>query len=354
FFTFQVISNNVEVYRRKIPATHDFISFAVFIAYFPKLVAGPIEQPQKILPQIFQEKHLQKEKVTSAFQLMLIGYFKKIVIADIIAYNINHFFDSPESFGSVHSLLITFLYTLQIYADFSAYTEIIRGVSLLFGINLTENFNQPYLSQNPREFWQRWHISLTTWLREYLYIPLGGNRKGKKRIYLNIMIVFILSGLWHGAGINFVIWGALHGLYLVIHRGFGEIAKRKNFDLESKGKKNNLVIKACYWFITFQLVSFAWIFFRAPDLNIAFIIIKQSFSFSYDLTICIFQDQVFQLLIFCGIILCMIDIIQYKKKTHEIFTGMNWILRGIIFAVMFITILLFQFESYTPFIYAGF
>jgi len=186
FYTLQVIAYNIDVYREIINPIKRFIDFAVFLAYFPKLASGPIEHPKNFIPEIEKRKKLSNCDFSGAIQLILFGYFSKVVIADLISYHIGDFYLNPSAYNSTDALLITFLYTIQIYADFAAYSNIARGISKLFGINLMINFNQPYLSTNIRAFWRTWHISLTEWLRDYLYIPLGGDRKGSKRLQLNI------------------------------------------------------------------------------------------------------------------------------------------------------------------------
>ncbi len=353
FFTFQVISYNIDIYRRTIQCTRNFVTFALFVAYFPKLIAGPIEKSSHLIPQLTAKKILKIENVSSGFQLIILGYFLKSLIADKIGVIIGNFYSYPQSYGSLEAYIITWFYTIQIYADFSGYTNIVRGISKLFGIDLMENFNQPYLAQNPRDFWQRWHISLTTWLREYIYIPLGGNRKGIRQTYLNILIVFVLSGLWHGAGLTFIIWGLLHGVYLVGHRYFTDIAKKRNFDLNQLSRITRIVVKTFFWAITLQLVSLAWIFFRSGNLDIAFTIIKQIFQFKGTFIV---YSAIFLIgfLILLGGLCMIIDIYQNKYHTHEIISKAHWLLQGIIYASIIFLLLVLNIETYQPFIYQGF
>jgi len=218
FFTFQAMAYTIDVYWGREKAKYSFPLFALYVSFFPQLVAGPIERSTRLIPELQKKRVIYPEQIYSAFQLMLVGYFKKVFIADGVAPVVNRCFDSA---GTVSGLALVFgawLFALQIYGDFSGYTDIARGVSRLFGIELCLNFRQPYLSSNITEFWRRWHISLSSWLRDYLYIPLGGNRKGKYRPYLNNMITMLLGGLWHGANWTFVVWGGLHGLYLAVHK----------------------------------------------------------------------------------------------------------------------------------------
>ncbi len=362
FFTFQLIAYNIEIYRKNTNATKDFITFASFIAFFPKLIAGPIESPKKFLPQLNQPKIFKWTKFTGAFQLMLMGYLKKRVIADFIAYNIIGFYETPQIYGSAESLIVAWLFSIQIYADFSGYTDIARGASLFLGIELMENFNQPYLSQNPQVFWRRWHISLSTWLTNYLYIPLGGNRKGYPRTLANIMMTMILGGLWHGAGINFIIWGFIHGLFLVIHRLILRITEKAHFDLNKARPLMRRFLKLVFCSITFQVITIAWIFFRAPTPDIAFAIINNIFTLIYiQLPVLNFSQIIslgtsffFYLFLFTGSIMLIIDLAQIHWNTHEIFSQMRWITAGICYAGMIIMLLIVQITDYAPFIYQGF
>jgi alginate O-acetyltransferase complex protein AlgI len=220
FYTFQTISYTFDIYRRRIEPTNDLIAFGTYVSYFPQLVAGPIERAQHLMPQIlnsarpFPDDSGRRE----AARLILVGLIKKVVLADGVARLANDAFDQADSASAVVLIVGVVAFGIQIYGDFSGYTDIARGVSKLLGIELIVNFTQPYLSRNITEFWRRWHISLSDWLRDYLYIPLGGNRSGTLATYRNLMITMLLGGLWHGASWNFVIWGGLHGAYLVIHK----------------------------------------------------------------------------------------------------------------------------------------
>ncbi len=354
FFTFQVISYQIEIFRGSIPATRDFIAFAVYVAYFPKLIAGPIEPPREFISQITQKRRLTWDKGSSAFQLIVLGYFKKIVIADMISNYINPFYDDPTIFGSIDALVIIWLYTIQIYADFSGYTDIVRGVSKLMGIELIENFAQPYLARNPQDFWRRWHISLMLWFRNYLYIPLGGNKKRQARTYTNIMIVFLLTGLWHGAGYGFLVWGLLHGFYLVCHRFFLQLGKQKNFDLQKTSRKTRTYLPRIYQIITLNLICFSWIFFRAADIEAAAVIYSRIFQ-NQELSSNMYNTlYLLMILISMSILLISLDRIQERKKTHEIFSNLKWYWQGILLALLILSSIGFLFTATTPFIYAGF
>lgn len=256
FYTFQSIGYTVDVYRREIRACRDPIDFATFVAYFPQLVAGPISRAKNLLPQIQADRRRpERSHVVSALSLFLLGLFKKVALADPMAPIVARTFDGAERPGPVLVVIGVLAFAVQIYADFSGYSDMARGTSRLLRIELVHNFEQPYLSRNITEFWRRWHISLSTWLRDYLYIPLGGNRLSTPKVYRNLMATMVLGGLWHGAGWNFVIWGALHGVFLCIDRLRG--AARSLSDGMPRVREVPAML------VTFVLVCFAWVFFRA-------------------------------------------------------------------------------------------
>jgi alginate O-acetyltransferase complex protein AlgI len=272
FYTFQTMAYTIDVYRGKEKATSDLLSFSLYVAYFPQLVAGPIERSTHLLPQFKSARKITKSDFHSGSQLILTGYLKKVFLADGVAPLVDNCFNNPEIFTGTTLLCGVYLFAIQIYGDFAGYTDIARGVSRLLGIDLCLNFRQPYLASNITEFWRRWHISLSSWLRDYLYIPLGGNRKGTARTYANNLITMLLGGLWHGAAWTFVIWGALHGIYLAVHK---LILGDKKVELTPFPHKVNEWIK---WvvgaFVTFHLVCLAWIFFRADNLPNALAYLK--------------------------------------------------------------------------------
>ena len=220
FYTFQTLSYTIDVYRRELPSTRNLLNFALYVAFFPQLVAGPIERAKRFLPQIESARSLTPEALTIGFWLICWGMWKKIVVADNLGIIVDRTFDFSADATAWVSYLAMVGFTFQIYCDFSAYTDIARGVSKLMGFELMRNFNLPFLALNPADFWRRWHISLSTWLRDYLYIPLGGNRGGRRTHYRNLMITMVLGGLWHGAAWNFVIWGIFHGALLIVHRWY--------------------------------------------------------------------------------------------------------------------------------------
>ena len=265
FHTFQSLSYTIEVYRGRHKAERHLGLFALYVMFYPQLVAGPIERPQNVLPQFHEQHDFDYDRVTSGLKLMAWGLFKKVVIADRLAVVVNAVYGDPSSHTSFALIMATYFFAYQIYCDFSGYSDIALGAARVMGFRLMENFNQPYLSQSVSEFWRRWHISLSTWFRDYLYIPLGGNRVAKWRWYLNTMIVFMVSGLWHGASWNFVIWGALHGIYIVGAVLIGGLLSRT----VSVPRSGPLAwaSRAFNTLLTFHLVAFAWIFFRSPTLD---------------------------------------------------------------------------------------
>jgi D-alanyl-lipoteichoic acid acyltransferase DltB (MBOAT superfamily) len=267
FYTFQSIGYTVDVYRREIRACRDPLDFATFVAYFPQLVAGPISRAKNLLPQI--EAHRDRpsgQQVLTGLLLILTGLFKKVVLADPLAPVVGNAFGGKPNPGSGMVAIGVLAFAVQIYADFSGYSDMARGTSRLLNIELVHNFDQPYLSRNITEFWRRWHISLSTWLRDYVYIPLGGNRGSAPRVYRNLMLTMLLGGLWHGAGWNFVIWGGLHGSYLCVDRLRG--ARRDHATDVPTRRELPAVL------LTFVLVCFAWIFFRAHTFGEAIEVIK--------------------------------------------------------------------------------
>ena len=260
FYTFQAISYLVDVFRGKTAAVRNLPDFSFYLSFFPQLVAGPIVRASSFIPQLYQRFRLKKSEFSHAIYLISKGLFKKMVVADFLALNfIDRVFEAPMSHSGLENVFAVYAYSVQIYCDFSGYTDIAIGLALILGFKIPVNFNSPYQATSLTDFWHRWHISLSLWLRDYLYIPLGGNRKGHFRTYLNILVTMVLGGLWHGASIRFVIWGALHGVVLM-----GEKLFRQLFGF---GNKLSGVKKLVATFFTFQLVSFTWIFFRANDQN---------------------------------------------------------------------------------------
>jgi D-alanyl-lipoteichoic acid acyltransferase DltB (MBOAT superfamily) len=271
FFTFQSLSYTIDVYRKKMEPVRNIIDFGFYVSFFPHLVAGPIVRASVFIPQIYQEFHLSRHEFSHALYMISKGLIKKIVISNFIALNlVDRVFDAPALYSGFENLMAIYGYGLQIYCDFSGYTDIAIGVALILGFRLPVNFNSPYKATSITDFWKRWHISLSQWLRDYLYISLGGNRKGKIRTYFNLMITMLLGGLWHGASLRFIIWGGLHGIGLVVDRIRDSVFKSK--------RRTGWPVRLIGIFITFQFVNFCWIFFRAPDMESVKIMLKQIFE----------------------------------------------------------------------------
>jgi len=265
FYTFQTMAYSIDVYRGVQRPTSNLLSFALYVSYFPQLVAGPIERSTHLLPEIERRRQVTFPDLIAAFELCLQGYFKKVFIADSVAPLVNGAFSDWGSHNALSLMIAVALFALQIYGDFAGYSDIARGVSRLFGIRLCINFRQPYLSANITDFWRRWHISLSSWLRDYLYIPLGGNRKGPLRTYINLMATMLLGGLWHGASWNFVVWGGLHGLYLAAHKLMlkGRSPEQQNRPNRIGDWPGWIARVLC----TFTLVCLTWVFFRSNSVT---------------------------------------------------------------------------------------
>lgn len=272
FYTFQALSYIIDVYRDEIYAEKNFFRYALFVSFFPQLVAGPIERSKNLLKQLVEPKSFVFERARDGFLLMLWGFFLKIVLADRIAIFVDTVYGDVTIYAGYYVIVATLLFAVQIYCDFAGYSVIAMGTAKILGITLMENFDAPYLSTSVADFWRKWHISLTSWFKDYLYIPLGGSRGGKVRTHINKMIVFLVSGLWHGASMSFVIWGTMNGLYQVIGELLLPIRDRivnvLNLNRQSLGHKLIQMIG------TFALVDFSWIFFRAGSTTYAITIIK--------------------------------------------------------------------------------
>lgn len=272
FHTFQSMSYIIEVYRGNQKAERHLGIFALYVMYYPQLVAGPIERPQNLLHQLREPYTFDYVRIRDGLKLMLWGLFKKVAIADQLAIAVDMVYGNPSGYSGLALIIATVLFGIQIYCDFSGYSDIAIGASKVMGIDLMQNFRQPYFSRSISEFWRRWHISLSTWFRDYLYIPLGGNRTVQWRQQLNLCTVFLVSGLWHGASWAFVIWGGLHGLYLIVSLGTADA--RAKLAQMTKLDRVPVIRSAGAMAITFTLVSFAWIFFRAETLPQALYIVS--------------------------------------------------------------------------------
>ena len=273
FHTFQAMSYTIEVYRGKVPAEHNIFRYALYVMFFPQLVAGPIERPQNVIHQYYERHKFDYNRAVSGLRLMMWGMFKKVVIADRLSLFVDQVYDHPFEYSGLPVIVASVFFGFQIFCDFSGYTDIGLGAARIMGFDLMKNFDRPYFSKSISEFWRRWHISLSSWFRDYVYIPMGGNRVSTMRRYFNLFVVFTISGLWHGASWNYVIWGALHGVYLIVGQLTGKLQGKIIGIL-----KNDFLQKAIHASLVFALVTVAWVFFRAKRLSESKYLLKAMFS----------------------------------------------------------------------------
>lgn len=341
FFIFQTSSYIIDVFRGTIVPEKSFINFATFVVYFPHMAAGPIMPARILLPQISAKKIAPSfENMESALFLIVIGLFRKIVIADTLAPVVNRILGNQSSFDWKSVLLASIGFGLQIYGDFAGYSSIARGVSRLFGIEMMVNFRQPYLSTSITDFWRRWHISLSSWFREYLYIPLGGNRANPYRTYLNLLIVMVIAGLWHGAALGFLFWGLLHGVFLVTDKWINIPSTMSRFQI--------LTISVIGWIFTQFGVFFAWIFFRNPNLEEAFSVIN-SIVYRHPGTFEI-SDA---LLVFATFVLSFtLDVAEIHLGPRLRFS--HTLLKGLVLGAFLVVIFTMRSSTVVPFIYFRF
>ena len=349
FYTFHGISYTFDVFRRDIEPADDLLDFAVFVAFFPQLVAGPIGRAHLQLPQFEHERPpLRWEQARSGLCLILLGLFKKVAIADALAPFVDRTFTEPGRASWISLLGGAYAFALQIYGDFAGYSDVARGSSRLLGIELPLNFEQPYLSRNITVFWRTWHISLSNWLRDYLYIPLGGNRGSRAKTYRNLMLTMVLGGLWHGAAWTFVAWGTLNGLYLCAHRWFTERPG-------GAGDAHNGIGRFTWSDVlpaigTFQLVVFAWIFFRSASFAEAFDVITGILTLQGGVT----EWGSLFLVGALGIVTIAIDIAQRNTDTHTPMLDLPPALQGALYGAFVVAIVLFSGGATVPFIYFQF
>lgn len=276
FYTFQALGYSIDVYRKDTPCEKNFITYALFVSFFPQLVAGPIERSKNLLPQFYEYKSFKYKRVKNGLVQMAWGFLKKMVIADGAAQIITFVYSDPTKFTGIQLVVASLLFAFQIYCDFSGYSDIAIGSARVLGFNLMRNFAHPYFAKNVSEFWRRWHISLSSWFMDYLYIPLGGSRKGKNRTLINLFLTFLVSGLWHGAQWTFVAWGAINGIYIILDRLLKPYSVRLQRSLHIN--KNGILANIFGAIVTFLLIDFSWIFFRAKNLEDAFYIVGNLFT----------------------------------------------------------------------------
>ncbi|MDP6777062.1 MAG: MBOAT family O-acyltransferase [Candidatus Latescibacteria bacterium] len=333
FYIFQSMSYTIDFYRGDVERERSLVRYAAFVALFPQLVAGPIERARNLLPQLAKRRPVSPQHVSDGLSLFLVGLFKKVALADYLALYVDRVYAAPELFDSLSLMLATFAFGWQIYFDFSGYTDMARGVARMMGYNLMLNFNHPYLATGLEDFWNRWHISLSSWFRDYVYIPLGGNRRGRTSTYWNMFLTMVISGLWHGAAWSFVAWGAVHGAGRLLTR-----------DLERHRFYREHVPKLLKQLWVFGLVTFAWIFFRAESLDSAIMIIQRIFAGG-------FGDPGFPVV---ALLLCLtVWVYQLLCESRARFV-LEWSSARIALALGMLLILVFSAPSHEPFIYFQF
>ncbi|MEJ6795988.1 MAG: MBOAT family O-acyltransferase [Flavobacteriales bacterium] len=345
FYTFQTLSYSIDIYRGNLKPTKNFIDFALFVAFFPQLVAGPIEKARDLLPQLSSKRIPTRKQLSEGVILVVTGLFRKVMIGDVCGRYVDNILNDMNYYRSSELLFAMFLFSIQIYADFSGYSKMARGCAKLLGFELSINFSQPYLATNITDFWRRWHISLSSWLKEYLYFALGGNRNGATRTKINLFITMLLGGLWHGAGVNFIIWGGLHGLYLSIHKWYNS-----GKDL-NKPKSSNVLVKALKIITTLFFVQLAWIFFRLPDLNHVSIFFDKIIHWeASELT-----PKLLSISLAFSLMVLTLDISEYKLKSDTFLIKLHPINRYGILSILFIVSILFIYQvKALPFIYFQF
>lgn len=349
FFTFQTISYTVDVYRRKVDPVKNIVDFGFYVSFFPQLVAGPIVRAAEFIPQLYRKYSLSQREFGHAFFLILNGMIKKVIISDYISINfVDRVFTNPLSYSGFENLLATYGYSVQIYCDFSGYTDMATGLALLLGFRLPLNFNSPYKAVNITDFWHRWHISLSSWLRDYLYIPIGGSKNGVVRTYINLLITMLLGGLWHGANIRFVIWGAIHGVSLALHKVWTNI-------FPPKKKRSALWKRLLSAFITFHIVCLSWVFFRADSIDKALDMLRQIGSrFGWQSFLGVLQSYtpVLSLMAFALVVHWLP--VRWKEFYRGAFIRIPLVVK-ILFAVV-VALIIFQVKSseLQPFIYFRF
>lgn len=343
FYTFQTMSYALDIYRGQMRPTRNFIDFATFVAFFPQLVAGPIERASNLLPQIQNPRTITRAGLTSGAWLIFWGYFKKCVVADNLAVIVNGNFGNEAATGAV-SLLALYAFAFQIYCDFSAYSDIARGLARWMGVELMVNFNNPYFALNPKDFWSRWHISLSTWLRDYLYIPLGGNRRGRRRTYINLALTMLLGGLWHGAAWTFIAWGAFHGLLLVVYHAWSE-------RFVPRGAVDSGRFVWLRRIGMFHLACLGWLFFRAGSMGQVGNMLHGIFTnFAWDLNA---ANMLAALVLFC-LPLWLVQVLQVKTGNLAAPAELSIIPRAALVAVMVAMLLILGNTGGGAFIYFQF
>ena len=351
FYIFQALGYTMDVYRGDTKAERDFFVYALFVSFFPQLVAGPIERSANLLPQFKKSRPFDFENIKAGFAPLLWGFFKKMVLADQLAAFVNNIYEAPAAFSGTELGLATVVFAFQIYCDFSAYSDIARGSAKMLGFSLMQNFNRPYFAVSIKDFWHRWHISLSSWFRDYLYKPLGGSRCKRWRVYVNVLVVFAVSGLWHGAALSFVFWGCLNGLYQIIGELMQPFRKRFYVLLRVPAHSKLLALLRCV--ATFILVCSTWVFFRASSIGEAFYILQTIVGN-------LFADGLFWSTVadlerahilsliqiaLCLVLLLLVDYLSQKQAMQKRFEDSIWLRYGSYFALL---VMILLFGAYGP------
>lgn len=342
FFTFQAIGYVWDVYYKREPVEHNFLTYALFVSFFPSILSGPINKASLMLPQFRNlPRQFDYPKVVQGCKLLLWGMFMKVVVADWLGMYVDTVMSHYMSYSGMTCFVASIFYTLQIYTDFAGYSLMAIGVGRTLGFELTENFRRPYFAVSVTDFWHRWHISLSTWLKDYVYIPMGGSRCSKARNYWNIFVTFLVSGIWHGANWTFVVWGALHGLFQIIEKAVNQQKCRYG----AIGRTVKIAI-------TFTLVSFAWIFFRMPTITDAFMIIARMFNFGLPMTVDVGVSYLAMMTILLLLFHDFRD--EFFRGKLKLLNSKICIVRWTTYVVLLITILLFGTKTGGAFIYSNF
>ena len=346
FYTFQSISYIVDVYKKRVEPTENWLKYAFFLSFFPALVAGPIVRADYFIPQIKENHRATQEEVWMGMWLIILGVIKKALLADYISQYNDLVFQMPGSYTGFESLMAVIGYTMQIYCDFSGYSDMAIGIALIMGYKLCANFDFPYKSTNLTEFWRRWHISLSSWLRDYVYIPLGGNRKGTFRTYLNNFLTMLIGGLWHGASWKFVFWGGMHGVGLAVHKFFKPLLDKV---------PNNWAVKSVSWLLTMLCVAFLWVFFRADSWADAWLIVKNIFTnFHWDYAPVFVKVRAVWCVFMAVLIASHALPSKWWNSIGSAFVRSNWVVKLVVFILVVQLVLQFRSETVSPFIYFQF
>lgn len=346
FYTFQSVSYIIDVYKGRVAPTRTWLEYLFFLSFFPALVAGPIVRADYFLPQLERRNHATHRQMWLGMWLIILGVVKKAIIADYIAQYNDLIFQTPGGYSGFETLMGIIGYTMQIYCDFSGYSDMAIGLALIMGFHLAKNFNFPYKSQNLTDFWRRWHISLSTWLRDYVYIPLGGNRHGTARTYLNNFATMLIGGLWHGAAWRFVFWGAMHGAGLAVHKASRPLTRRLG---------DSWPVRALGWLVTMSFVMALWVFFRADTFGDAVTVLGSVFSdFDFAYAVPFASARTMWLILMCIIVISHCLPTNFWQHLGTRFVLSPWIVKFSVFIVVVQAVIELRSSSVTPFIYFNF